>query len=193
MIEGRPITRMSVAFRIPVARPTPTTASAPRASMYQAEPAAIVNEAVTTQRVTSAPTEMSKPPTRSAFVWPSATSASGMVVSRRLLRLYSVRNASCETAAYAPRPRISRPRKAIGIQPLNLGAGRESGVAVRELTTSPHSARRRPPASGDATRRWPRRSGARTAPPRGSRRRSSRATSPRPGRRDPRARAGRST
>ena len=91
--------------------------------MYHAEPAAIVNEAVTTQSVTSAPTEMSKPPTRSAFVWPIATSASGMVVSSRLLRLYSVRNASCATVAYAPRPTMSRPRKASGIQPRNLGAG----------------------------------------------------------------------
>ena len=102
--------------------------------MYHSEPAGIVNDAVTTQRVTSAATEMSKPPTSSAFVWPSATSASGMVVSNRLFRLYSVRNASCETVAYAPRPSISRPRKARGIQPLNLGAERAAVTRAFALT-----------------------------------------------------------
>ena len=39
MIEGRPITRISVALKMPVARPTPTIASAPTRSRYHADPA----------------------------------------------------------------------------------------------------------------------------------------------------------
>jgi hypothetical protein len=53
-----------------------------------------VYEAVTTHIVTSAATETSKPPTSRALVCPIATSASGMVLRRRLPRLYFVRNAS---------------------------------------------------------------------------------------------------
>ena len=77
-------------------------------------------EAVTTQNVISAATETSKPPTSSAFVWPSATSASGIVASRRFWRLYSVRNASCFTVAYAPTATISVVSSANGIQPRNF-------------------------------------------------------------------------
>src|SRR6187200_3060460 len=50
----------------------------------------------------SAATETSKPPTSRAHVCPSETSASGIVRSRRLLRLKLVRKASCRIAAYAP-------------------------------------------------------------------------------------------
>ena len=49
----------------------------------------IVYDATTTQNVMSAATETSKPPTSSALVWPSETSASGIVTSSRLWRLYS--------------------------------------------------------------------------------------------------------
>ena len=85
---------MRVALKTPVARPTPTIASEPRNSAKVVSSGLSVKDAVTTHIVTSAATEMSKPPTSKAFVWPIATSARGIVESRRLLMLYSVRNAS---------------------------------------------------------------------------------------------------
>ena len=120
MIDGRRRTRIRVALKIPVARPTPRIASEPRKSANVVSSGLSVNEAVTTHIVTSAATEMSKPPTSSAFVWPIATSARGIVASRRLLMLYSVRNASWRTAVYAPTARIRTASSTSGIQPRNL-------------------------------------------------------------------------
>jgi len=46
-----------------------------------------VYDATTTHSVIRAATETSKPPTSNALVWPSETSASGIVASSRLRRL----------------------------------------------------------------------------------------------------------
>ena len=98
MIDGRRRTRISIALKMPVASPTPRSASAPGKYPQPDVVGVIVYEASTTQNVISAATETSKPPTRSAVVCPSETSASGIVARRRLLRLYYVRNASSRTA-----------------------------------------------------------------------------------------------
>ena len=63
MIDGRRRIRMRVALKTPVARPTPTIASEPRNSAKVVSSGLSVNDAVTTHIVTSAATEMSKPPT----------------------------------------------------------------------------------------------------------------------------------
>ena len=98
MIEGRRKTRIRIALKTPVAIPTPTSASAPGTSPRLEVVGVIVYEAVTMHIVISAATETSKPPTSSAQVWPSETSASGIVASSRLRRLYWPRNASWRTA-----------------------------------------------------------------------------------------------
>ena len=78
---------MSTALKTPVASPTPTSASAPGTSASVDVVGVIVNEAVTTHIVINAATETSKPPTSSALVWPSETSASGIVARSRFRRL----------------------------------------------------------------------------------------------------------
>jgi hypothetical protein len=98
MIDGKRRTRISVALKIPVARPTPRIASEPRNRSKLDLSGVSVNDAVTTHIVIRAATETSKPPTSMAAVWPIATRARGIVASRRLLMLYCVRNASWRTA-----------------------------------------------------------------------------------------------
>ena len=78
---------MSVALNNPVASPTATSARAPGINPNLDVSGVIVNEATTTHIVIRAPTEMSKPPTRSALIWPIETRASGIVASRRFRRL----------------------------------------------------------------------------------------------------------
>ena len=184
MIEGRRRTRIRVALKMPVASPTAEERERSREVAPARLVGVIVYDASTTQNVISAATDTSKPPTRSAVVCPIATSASGIVVRSRLLRLYEVRNASSRPPCRRRARRSASTSGASGSQPWSL----------RE-TLMPASPR--PPSRGAPcrapSRRSPRRYGARRGRRPGSRRRSCRATSRRRGRTARRARAGRST
>ena len=65
------------------------------------EPLRIVDDATTTQSVTRAPTEMSKPPTSSALACPIETSASGSAESSRLTASTPPADAPMTTASIA--------------------------------------------------------------------------------------------
>src|SRR5207237_5735168 len=90
MIDGSPTLRSSPALTRPTQIPIATSPNDAASSTGHDDPPPIVNDATTTIRVISAPTETSKPPIIRAHVWPIATNASGSepLDPSSVLRLY---------------------------------------------------------------------------------------------------------
>ena len=84
--------RMRVPLKTPTASPTPRHSTNPMMTSGADFPSTARKEAVTTVRLITEPTEMSKPPTSSALSCAMATSASGMVLRTRLWMLENARN-----------------------------------------------------------------------------------------------------
>ena len=192
MIDGIFSPTINPAFTNPSAIPQRKIAPTPSRICEKEESEPIRYDAITTPSVTIAPTERSRYPTRSAWVWPMATIARGTARRRMVVTFDRLMKPGKRDVVYAATAPISRSWSTTGIHRRNrtifrhlfLSRASRRTLRIARLAESRRAltscldgtmlwAWRRRTANarlwtGRDHGRWPRRCGARRAPRRGS-------------------------